>query len=76
MHMRIDKHNARSILAGVVVILFFVVVAGFLDPGTDTGAIENEDTRVLAESRAWMVWWMTIAVIILLVMLVLIVTAA
>jgi hypothetical protein len=76
MHMRIDKHNARSILAGVVVILFFVVVAGFLDPGTDTGAIVNEDTRVLAESRARMVWWMTIAVIILLVMLVLIVTAA
>jgi uncharacterized membrane protein len=76
--MRIDKHNASLILAGVVVVLFsvFIVVAGFLYPGANTDTIVNEDARALAESMSRMIWWMTVAVIILPIMLVVIVVAA
>ncbi|MBI0583266.1 MAG: hypothetical protein ISF22_03460 [Methanomassiliicoccus sp.] len=76
--MKLDKHNASLILVGVIVTLFFVfiIVAGFFAPDDATAGIEDSEAKALAESLAAMVWWMTVAVIILPIMMVLIVLAA
>jgi di/tricarboxylate transporter len=71
------KHNASLIITGVVICLFvmFIVLAAFIRPSVDTGDLTGaEKTMVL--NMAQMVWWMTIALIVLPIMLILILIAA
>ncbi len=72
------KHNASLIITGVVVCLFvmFIVLAAFIHPDAETSKITDPAARELADSMAQMIWWMTVALIVLPIMLVLIIIAA
>lgn len=76
--MAINKHKASMMLVGAVVFLFFlfIVVAGFFAPDPKTDQIAEPQAKAIADSMAKMVWWMTVAAIVLPIMLVLIVIAA
>jgi heme/copper-type cytochrome/quinol oxidase subunit 2 len=72
------KHNASLIITGVVICLFvmFIVLAAFIRPNAYTDDINEPQLKVIAESMAQMIWWMTVALIVLPIMLVLILIAA
>lgn len=76
--MKVNKHNASLILVASVIVLFFVfiVVAGFFAPDAGTNAISDPQAKAMADSMARMLWWMTVATIVLPIMLILVVIAA
>jgi uncharacterized membrane protein len=71
------KHNASLIITGVVICLFvmFIFLAAFVHPDAETKNIVDPQAKQIAESMAQMIWWITVAMIILPVMLVLIIIA-
>jgi uncharacterized membrane protein len=76
--MRINKHNASIFLVGAVIVLFFVfiIVAGFFTPDAGASGITDPEARRIVESMADMLWWMTVATVVLPIMMLLIIIAA
>lgn len=76
--MRVNKHNASMFLVAAVIVLFigFIVVAAVFPPSAKTEQIADPDARAMLESMAKMLWWMTVATVVLPIMMILIVIAA
>jgi uncharacterized membrane protein len=76
--LKVNKHNASLILVGAVIVLFFVfiVVAGFFAPDAGTDQITDPEARAMVDSMSRMLWWMTVATIVLPIMMILVVIAA
>ncbi len=76
--MKVNKHNASLILVGAVIVVFFafIIVAGFLAPNAGTESITDPEARAMLNSMAAMLWWMTVATVVLPIMMILIIIAA
>jgi uncharacterized membrane protein len=76
--LKVNKHNASLMLVGAVIVVFFafIVVAGFFAPDADTAQIQDPEARAMLDSMAAMLWWMTVATIVLPIMMILVVIAA
>jgi uncharacterized membrane protein len=76
--LKVDKHNASLILVGAVIVLFFafIIVAGFFAPDAGTGGITDPEAKAMVDSMSRMLWWMTVATIVLPIMMILIIIAA
>jgi uncharacterized membrane protein len=76
--VKVNKHNASLMLVGAVIVVFFafIVVAGFFAPDADTAQIQDPEARAMLDSMAAMLWWMTVATIVLPIMMILVVIAA
>jgi uncharacterized membrane protein len=76
--LKVNKHNASLILVGAVVVLFFafIVVAGFFAPDAGTEQITDPQAKAMVDSMAAMLWWMTVATVVLPIMMILVVIAA
>ena len=76
--MKVNKHNASIFLIGAVIVLFFVfiVVAGFFPPDAGTENISDPQAQAMVESMSKLLWWMTVATVVLPIMMLRIVIAA
>lgn len=71
------KYNTSLIITGMVIALFaiFIVLAVFFDPVVDTSKFEDPEVAKIVDSLGQMVWWTTVALVMLPIMLILIVIA-